>query len=221
MFKFSDFGLSILMYHSIADNPSDLHATPVELFARQMLALSNQGYRVLDLLDALKGLSQWKNIYRTVVLTFDDAYLDFLTNAVPILKERGFSATVFAPTGLLGGTSVWDTYDKTKRLLDWDGLKEVERLGFRVGSHTVSHRHLPECDAFDLDYELRSSLDVLGQHLRDVVPVLSYPGGNYGRREVHAAKHAGYVASVGVSNVRCNYPWSDPYRLRRRRGSGK
>jgi peptidoglycan/xylan/chitin deacetylase (PgdA/CDA1 family) len=90
-------------------------------------------------------------------------------------------------------------------------------LGFSIGSHTVSHPHLVNCDAGQLDLELRRSLETLRQRLPSVAPVLAYPGGFYGQREMRAARQAGYMGCVGVSSRLANYPWTNRYRLRRRK----
>ncbi|MHB8747990.1 MAG: polysaccharide deacetylase family protein [Aggregatilineales bacterium] len=208
--------LSILMYHSIADNPKDLHAIHPAEFERQMAALSRQKVRVVDLMEALQRLRDWK-LEPCVVITFDDALKDFLTTAVPILTAYHFPATMFVPTGLVGGTAEWDSYDKSKPLLNWDELQEVQRLGFSIGSHTVSHARLVNCDAAQLDAELRRSLETLQQRLPAVAPVLAYPGGFYSPREMRAAHQAGYIGCVGVSSRIANYPWTNRYRLRRRK----
>ena len=212
-----DWGVQILMYHSIADNPQDPHAVHPEAFAKDMEELGHHSYQVISLEEAIARIRQWQRLARTVVLTFDDAYKDFIENAVPVLKKHGFTATLFAPTGLLGGTAVWDTYDKSKQLMTWDELREVQRLGFNVASHTVSHLRLRLCDRQRLDQELRGSLDALREGLPEVVPVLAYPGGHCSSPVVAAVRRAGYVAAVGTASRWPNYPWTNPYRLRRRR----
>lgn len=207
------------MYHSIANNPRDPHAIHPEAFARQMTDLAQRQTQVLPLVQAIAELRAWRK-FGGIAITFDDAYQDFLLNAAPVLKQHGFHATVFTPTGLLGGTAVWDTYDKSKRLMDWDELGEVYRLGFGIGSHTVSHPRLTECDAATLEYELRASLDSLTERFANMTPIISYPGGYFGRREMRAARRAGYMAGVGVASRWANYPWTNPYHLRRQRWKG-
>jgi peptidoglycan/xylan/chitin deacetylase (PgdA/CDA1 family) len=207
--------LSILMYHSIADNSADPHAVHPDRFEAQMAEVA-QNRSAVDLPHAIGHLSTW-TIRSGIALTFDDGYQDFLMNAAPILKHYGLPATVFVPTGLLGENAVWDSYDKTKRLLDWDELAEVQRMGFGVASHTISHPRLTECDANRLEYELRGSLDQLKERLPKVVSLLSYPGGHFGRREMLAARAAGYTGAVGVASRFKNHFWTNPYHLRRRR----
>jgi peptidoglycan/xylan/chitin deacetylase (PgdA/CDA1 family) len=212
--------LSILMYHSVADNPSDPHALHPDRFEAQMAKLVAQNRSLVDLPQAVGHLSKW-TFRSDLALTFDDGYQDFLLNAAPVLKRYQLPATVFVPTGLLGETAVWDSYDKTKALLDWDELAEVQRLGFGVASHTISHPRLTECDETRLEYELRGSLDQLKERLPEVVPLLSYPGGFFGLREMRAARAAGYSGAVGVASRFKNHAWTNPYRLRRWRWEGE
>jgi len=203
------------MYHSIADNPNDPHAVHPDQFSAQMAHIAAK-YRVVDLLTGINELRRWRYLVNTIALTFDDAYVDFLENAAPLLKQYNLPATLFVPTGLLGRTAEWDSYDKSKPLMDLQALLEVQQLGFRIGSHTVTHSRLTDCDPTALDFELRQSMDYLRLYVPDsFVPILSYPGGYFGPREIRAAQQAGFVAGLGTASRLANYPWSNPFRLRR------
>jgi peptidoglycan/xylan/chitin deacetylase (PgdA/CDA1 family) len=46
------------------------------------------------------------SLSRCVVLTFDDGFLDFHTEAFPVLKKHGFTATMFLPTGFISSSSL-------------------------------------------------------------------------------------------------------------------
>jgi len=205
------------MYHSIADNSSDPHAVSPQHFAKQMAELRERKFRVIPLAEGLQRLRQRLSLQGYIVLTFDDAYRDFLANAAPILEALGYPATLFVPTGLVGGTASWDSYDKEKQLMNWGELREVQRRGMTIASHTVSHARLPECRDEQLEHELRASLEILRDRLGDIFPALSYPGGHYGAREIAAARRVGYVCAVGVASRWGNGPETDPYRLRRER----
>jgi len=208
-------GLEIAMYHSIADNPKDPWAIHPDKFRQQLTTLLDNGYQIIGLKAALTKHSSRSLQNRKIVLTFDDAYVDFLTNAAPILNELNLPATVFVPTGLVGGTSTWDSHDRTKRLMDWDELAEIEKMGFTLGSHTVSHHRLPRCDLKQLEHEIRHSLEDLQERFTHIVQALSYPFGDYGNREILALKKAGYQAALGIHNPWRNFPWTNPFRLRR------
>ncbi len=100
------------MYHRIAlDGPDALRRFRVapEVFRKQMQFLRREGYYALTAQSLAALLRDGKPIQgRPVVLTFDDAYLDFLTDAFPILAENGFGADVFVVTDKVGGRSDWD-----------------------------------------------------------------------------------------------------------------
>lgn len=74
------------------------------------------------------------------MLTFDDAYLDFRTNAFPILAENDFSADVFVVTDKVGGRSDWDcAYGEPAALMAWPDIQELQQKGISFGSHLASH----------------------------------------------------------------------------------
>ncbi len=212
------FSLSILMYHSIAVNPNDPHAIAPADFAQQMEALSRQNINVVDLEEGLRRLDRWV-VNPSVVITFDDALRDFLVNAAPILKHHSFPATMFVPTQFVGGSAQWDSYDKRKPLLTWDELQAIRQMGFSIGSHTISHPKLIDCTADQLQTELADSLTVLQTRLVKITAILAYPGGHYGPREMAAACQSGYVGAVGVASRLANFPWTNRFRLRRRKWS--
>lgn len=93
----------ILMYHRVADVPVDpwgLAVTPAR-FAAQMRALKRMRTPVpLD--HMIERLLAGKLDKGAVAVTFDDAYRDVLTNALPVMREHGIPATVFVVTGKLG-----------------------------------------------------------------------------------------------------------------------
>jgi peptidoglycan/xylan/chitin deacetylase (PgdA/CDA1 family) len=94
--------LLILGYHGVST--ADEHLWDGELYMPpQMLrsrfaALRDGGYQVLQLDDALRRLNAGTLPPRAVALTFDDGAVDFLTEAVPLLREFGFPATVYLTT---------------------------------------------------------------------------------------------------------------------------
>src|SRR5437773_12074408 len=85
--------LRILMFHSIADNAGDPHALAPARFRALLARLAGQ-YRIVSLAEGAERLRGGKSLQRRLVLTFDDGYRDFLTNALPVLQELRLSATL-------------------------------------------------------------------------------------------------------------------------------
>jgi hypothetical protein len=104
--------IPILMYHSVADDLDDgVHpyyrvVTSRKSFARHIQWLRSAGFRAITLtraLDLLGGNSEDEDgMEPKVVITFDDGFRDFYTQAFPVLELAGFVATVFLPSDLIG-----------------------------------------------------------------------------------------------------------------------
>nr|WP_310586577.1 polysaccharide deacetylase family protein [Larkinella insperata] len=72
---------------------------------------------------------------KLVVLTFDDASVTQATVVAPTLKKYGFGATFyvceFPP----------DFADK-KKYMSWEQIRELDRMGFEVANHTLTHSNV-------------------------------------------------------------------------------
>lgn len=106
-------GAVALMYHSVADSTASpwidpRNHVPAEVFEQQMNYLADHR-NVIPLERLVATVTQGGRIEDgTVVITFDDGYLDNLTVAAPILAELGLPATVFLPTGYIDrGETQW------------------------------------------------------------------------------------------------------------------
>jgi len=168
----------ILMYHSISDNlfgkshPYSHINTSPEVFRRQMRCLHQEGYRSIGLNELIKGFEVGSVLTKTVVITFDDGYQDFLTEAMPVLKQHGFVATVFLATGSIQQTSMrLEGVD----YLTWREVRELHQEGIEFGSHTVTHPDLRCLGPEQIEYELGYSKEVIEQHLGTSINSFAYP----------------------------------------------
>ncbi len=186
----------ILMYHYIRDynNPKDttgmvLSVSPAN-FDAQMGYLSSHGYTpiTLDTLAAIYA-NQAPAPGKPVVITFDDGYIDFYSNAFPILKKYGFHAVSFIPTGLIGAGGY----------MSWDNIKELQKSGLiSFEAHTVSHTYLPKLSYQQMVKELQDSKNTLQNQTGIVVNFVAYPYGASNGTVVKAAQSAGYIGGVGT-----------------------
>lgn len=168
----------ILMYHSISENlfgkshPYSHINTSPDVFLQQMRSLRQAGYRAIDLSELMNGFENGIDLAKTVVITFDDGYQDFLTDAMPVLKQYGFMATVFLATGRIQQTSLrLEGVD----YLTWREVRELHREGIRFGSHTVTHPDLRCMGPEQIEYELAYSKEVIEQEVGAPVNSFAYP----------------------------------------------
>jgi peptidoglycan/xylan/chitin deacetylase (PgdA/CDA1 family) len=80
-----------------------------------------------------------------VVITFDDGFQDCWDYAVPVLRERGFSALFFLVAGLVGRRSTWLLREKGVEfpLMDWTAARGLLDAGLECGAHSLSHPAYP------------------------------------------------------------------------------
>jgi len=170
--------IPILMYHSITDeDETDVHAyyrtaTSSLVFAQHMHYLHDLGYSTINVAEAVRSLQDGESTKKHAVVTFDDGYADFYTQAFPALNRHGFTATVFLPTGYIGKVPV---RFKGKDCLTWGEVKELSKCGISFGSHTVTHPQLSTLDERSVKDEIVNSKRTIEDNLGESVDSFSYP----------------------------------------------
>jgi peptidoglycan/xylan/chitin deacetylase (PgdA/CDA1 family) len=171
--------IPILMYHSISGG-NEIVAHPYyhvntspSVFSAHMRFLSDNEYSVVDLRD-LNQCFETRNklTKKMVVITFDDGYRDFYTNAFPILKEYHFPATVFLPTDFIGSEN---NRLRDKEHLTWGQVSELTNSGISFGSHTVSHPQLRDLGGSEIEHELRESKKSIEDQTGKSITSFSFP----------------------------------------------
>lgn len=191
----------ILMYHNIAVPPFNakmkgLYVLP-SMFRLQMRLLKMTGFKVVTILELLEGLNSNK---RLVALTFDDGYYDFYKNALPILKEFDCPATVFVVPSLIGKTNEWDTKrygGAIESLMTVEQIKEAQRQGIIIGSHSYSHADLTSIDKISLKKEIVQSKKSIEDIIDKEVDSFCYPFGGCNDEAKAMVKIAGYKFGIG------------------------
>jgi peptidoglycan/xylan/chitin deacetylase (PgdA/CDA1 family) len=195
----------ILTYHSISENlfgkvhPYHQINTPVSVFAMQMKWLRREGYRTINLSELLSGFETTEDLAKTVVLTFDDGYQDFYTNAFPLLRQCGFRATVFLATDRIRDTSV---RMEGADYLTWSEVRELHAKGITFGSHSVTHADFRSLGPEHIEYELGYSKETIEQKIGAPVESFSYPfalpeeDGDFIRYLADTLENMGYSSGV-------------------------
>lgn len=91
----------VLMYHHVTPNPGLVTVRP-EIFRAQMAWLAERGYRSISCAELAGFLAGAALPEKSVLITFDDGYLDNYVHAHPVLREYGLHAALFLVTGWLG-----------------------------------------------------------------------------------------------------------------------
>ncbi|MCX7017083.1 MAG: polysaccharide deacetylase family protein [Candidatus Sumerlaeota bacterium] len=188
----------ILTYHHIGDPAAAQGKTNLFVsaprFEEQLIWLKRRNYRFVLLDEVRAGLMGDVALPpRAVALTFDDGFLDNYESAFPLLRRHGAAATFFVTTGPIGAANA----DAAPHMTS-DQLRELDRAGMAIGSHTVSHARLARLDPDAARRELAESKARLESILEKPVRWLCYPRGSFNREVATMAKQLGYVGACSV-----------------------
>lgn len=202
--------IPILVYHHIRINTDPSNKIEVGLdvplvnFTEQMVYLSDRGAKT-SFLDELFIESSEKRF----IITFDDGYKDVIENAYPVLNKYGFKATVFIITSFVGK----DGY------LTWDDIKFLQKEGWAVGSHTISHPDLVAISKERAEKEIAQSKKILEDELKIPIDYFCYPAGKFNQDIVDIVKKAGYKGATTTIYGKEN-KIEETYQLKRVRING-
>jgi len=206
--------IPILTYHRFAENCNSPLCMPKNIFELQMRYLKENGYHVITAKELLAFLGYRQGLpQKSVLITMDDGYRSVYNIAYPILKEYGFTATLFIYTSFV---------DVSKMAITWNQLKEMQSEGFTIGSHTIYHSDLtqpkegetePEFMA-RIKKELYGSKKIIDQKLGQDTYIIAYPFGYYDQISIQMAKKAGYKMAMSVKRGG-NPFFANPLALRR------
>ncbi len=137
---------------------------------------------------------------KSVVITFDDGFKNFYYIAYPMLKEYGFTATVFLVPGYCGKNNQWDGQPKEipiLDLLDWEEIREMANKGIDFGAHSMTHEVLTKLSLEEARREIVKSKSAIQEHLNQDVTIFSYPYG-IANKETKAVVQAEFQGACGT-----------------------
>ncbi len=186
---------AIAMYHAVDTkaDPMDVQVSPDRL-RQQFVLLRRMGMRGVS----VRELLQAGNPGRRVGLTFDDGYADFVTQAMPILAEFGFTASVYPVAGLLGHTNSWDP-PPARPLMNEAQVRAAHEAGHEVGSHGMQHVRCSSLSPEELSDQLAGSQRVLEEVIDAPVTGFCYPYGDLSPQVTERARDIyDYALSVSM-----------------------
>lgn len=187
----------ILTYHNLAEQAKGRLVLATASFREQMRYLKTNGYRVVSLADFVEYTRLNRQLpQRAVVLTFDDGYRSFKDHAYPVLKELGFTATLFIYTDWVGAG---------RGSLSWADLRELTTAGIDIQAHSKTHADLRRAQgeteaqyARRMQAELEQPQELFNRNLGRRTQVLAYPYGRWEEGLLPKVKEYGYIAAFSV-----------------------
>lgn len=197
----------ILTYHAVSSSVDPRFAryavTPVELDA-QLRWLREAGYETLSVSAYSRALHGERPLpERRVVLTFDDAFQDFATLAMPVLTRHGAGATLYVPTAFVGGRSAWaDGRGEGRRpMMSWEQLRDAHAGGIEIGGHSHAHVRLSGLAREEVLHDVAWCKQLLELAIGSVVETFAYPFGDHDASVRAAVREAGYATACEVGDL--------------------
>lgn len=231
----------VLMYHHVS--PVDgMITSSVANFEDNLKWLSKRGYRSLTS-DEFAGHLEGRPVPpRSILITFDDGYLDNWVYAYPLMKRYGFNGIIFLVTSWIGDGPVrphlgqnalpetpshHDCEDRIEQgradevMLRWSEIEAMRVDGvFEFHSHTHTHTRWdlsPEKAAKNerMEQELADSRRILQERLGSVSQHFCWPQGYFDEDYIRLAQDAGFRYLYTTRPFGQNKPGSDPSRIYR------
>jgi len=213
--------VTILMYHMIAIPKNKAEArfcrTPIA-FREDMEQIRRAGYQVVSLATVLDGMAGRTTAFpeKAVVITFDDGIACVYENALPVLQEFGYQASVFVVSSRVGGYNDWceDFGLPRRRMLTAFEIRTLADSGVDIGSHSANHLWLGKAEKTAITNEIRDSKVALEDIVGREVSHFAYPFGSWNPMVKNIVIETGYSGACSTIPGR-NQKNTDPYLLRR------
>lgn len=197
------------MYHYLSEPPPgadryrrDLSVSP-EVFEQHLAYLKKEGYQTISLDDLIYYLAQGRPLPagdKSILITFDDGYVDNYDNAFPLLQKYGFTGVFFVITELAERASAGMTAPDGVRYADvymgWDQLREMAAAGMEVECHARVHEDLTENDDARLVWQVLGCREMIESQLGQRPRYVAYPSGIYDQRVASVFASDGYWAGI-------------------------
>jgi peptidoglycan/xylan/chitin deacetylase (PgdA/CDA1 family) len=186
----------ILLYHRIAEPLSSnsinarYYTTPAD-FEWQMQALKDWGYATIPMSLFVDTITMGAVLPpRPIVISFDDGDESVFEIAYPIMQKFGYTGILYLVGNYVGAQGYMDTSQ----------INEMTSNGWEIGSHSMSHPHLP-ADHDQIYFEAGHSIRFLSSEIGvDVegIDTFAYPFGEIDSFVVTKIAEYGYSAAVGL-----------------------
>ena len=157
------------MYHRFNENKYPSTNIQMDIFEKQMEIIKEQDYKFYDPKNFVKEFEKIKE-NKKILITIDDAFKSFYTEAWPFLKEKKIPFILFVSTEPIGKYGY----------MNWDEIKEIDNSEFGyIGHHSHTHEYLIDMSDKEFENDIETATKIFKNQLGYVPNIFSYPFGEY------------------------------------------
>lgn len=197
--------VKVLMYHRVLNErppkSSPWHYVTTKEFEQQMSWLDRLGFNTITFEDYCLYLDGKLTLpKKSVIITFDDGYLDTYTNAIPIMLKYNMKGVIYVMGNRNLSSAEWEeSHEKNLCLLmSDDQVREADSYGFEIGAHSYDHLDLLKLNQSEVRDEARRSRESLNKILNKSVLSFAYPYGRVDYKTQEIIKKEGFKFACGV-----------------------
>lgn len=181
----------ILLYHHVLpSNPSGTqYAVTMDQFKTQMEWMKENGYQTVKVQDVVDAIHYGKVLpNKPFTITFDDGNIDVYNNAYPILRDLGYTATMYLIEDAIGDYGNFSI----------EIIRELANAGWEFGSHSRTHANMNTTP--DRTDEICGSRERLMELLQIPIDSFAYPYGIENKKAMEKAFCCGYTSGAGIGS---------------------
>ncbi|MEO6348700.1 MAG: polysaccharide deacetylase family protein [Aquaticitalea sp.] len=213
--------LPVLMYHSVCQqfNDSKGLTLAVDMLEAQFAYLAMKGFQSFHFSE-LQDFNKTKQLpKKSVIITFDDVYVNQLEFAYPLLKKYNLKATFLIPFGFVNGMDSWNS--NSAKIMSVEQLKSLDESVVELGLHSFDHSNYSEMAIHEIDADFEKCKAFIKKNQLPINNVLAYPFGKYPRKnpernEFFKCLHKHQMAyGLRIGNRVNTFPFKNNYEVQR------
>ena len=209
--------LPVLMYHSVTTvtNLSKGLTIHVDNLEKQLLYLKNNGYTTLHFKD-LERFKAAKDLpKKSVIITFDDVYVNQLELAYPLFKKHNLKACFYVPFKFVGNKNNWDEGEKT--IMSVAQLKQLDPSIIELGWHSYGHINYQLSSINTIKLDLKSCQEFISNNGLELSNTIAYPYGKFPRNKQFETllKTNRLDYGLRIGNRINKFPFKNKYQVQR------
>jgi len=167
----NDEGVVSIMYHRFNETKYPSTNIQMEIFKEHVELIKDSNINFYNPKEFEENFDNPKK-EKKILLTIDDAFLSFYTEAWPYLKENKIPFILFVSTEPVGKSGY----------MTWDQIREIDETDFGlIGHHSHTHEYLIDGTDEEFILDIKNANKIFLEKLGYVPSLFSYPFGEYSK----------------------------------------
>ena len=167
----SDEGILSIMYHRFNENKYPSTNIKIDIFKEHLKIIQNSNFDFHNpgIFEERYNIPKSK---KEILITIDDGFESFYTQAWPYLKKNQIPFILFVSTEPVG----------KRGYMTWKQIKEVESYDFAfIGHHSHTHEYLIDVSNEEFILDIEKANKIFLRELGYIPSLFSYPFGEYSK----------------------------------------